>query len=32
MTKDPITVDPEALLPDAYEMMRNQNIRRLPVH
>ncbi len=31
MTKDPITVEPKTSLPDAHRIMRQQNIRKLPV-
>ncbi|RLA88259.1 MAG: hypothetical protein DRG34_04705, partial [Deltaproteobacteria bacterium] len=31
MTKDPITVEPNTSLPDAHRIMRQQNIRKLPV-
>ena len=31
MTKDPITVEPKTALPDAHRIMRQQNIRKLPV-
>ena len=31
MTRDPITVDPRTTLPIAYQLMRINNVRRLPV-
>ncbi len=31
MTKDPITVEPKTSLPDAHRIMRQHNIRKLPV-
>jgi acetoin utilization protein AcuB len=31
MTKDPITVEPNTSLPDAHRIMRQKNIRKLPV-
>jgi acetoin utilization protein AcuB len=31
MTPDPVTVDPEASVSQAYELMRKRHIRRLPV-
>ena len=31
MTKEPITVEPKTALPDAHRIMRQKNIRKLPV-